>query len=290
MKTLNRYLMDTYGKKMYKLSLNGGMTCPNRDGKVGMGGCLFCSAGGSGDFTPTPVLSMDEQIARAKAMIADKCNDETQYIAYFQAYTNTYAPVERLRELFEPVIRREDIAILSIATRPDCLSDEVVALLAELNRIKPVWVELGLQTIHEKSALEMRRGYSLPVFDDAVERLKQAGIRVIVHLILYWPGESEEDMLASVRYVAGKGVFGIKLQLLQVLRGTGLADWYEKDEFPLPSLEEYGIFLKKALAELPEDMVVHRITGDGPKKLLIAPLWCADKKKVMNYLKKELEM
>lgn len=290
MKTLNRYLMDTYGKKMYKLSLNGGMTCPNRDGKVGMGGCLFCSAGGSGDFTPTPVLSMDEQIARAKAMIADKCNDETQYIAYFQAYTNTYAPVERLRELFEPVIRREDIAILSIATRPDCLSDEVVALLAELNRIKPVWVELGLQTIHEKSALEMRRGYSLPVFDDAVERLKQAGIRVIVHLILYWPGESEEDMLASVRYVAGKGVFGIKLQLLQVLRGTGLADWYEKDEFPLPSIEEYGIFLKKALAELPEDMVVHRITGDGPKKLLIAPLWCADKKKVMNYLKKELEM
>lgn len=290
MKTLNRYLMDTYGKKMYKLSLNGGMTCPNRDGKVGTGGCLFCSAGGSGDFTPSPVLSMDEQIARAKAMIADKCNDETQYIAYFQAYTNTYAPVERLRELFEPVIRREDIAILSIATRPDCLSDEVVALLAELNRIKPVWVELGLQTIHEKSALEMRRGYSLPVFDDAVERLKQAGIRVIVHLILYWPGESEEDMLASVRYVAGKGVFGIKLQLLQVLRGTGLADWYEKDEFPLPSLEEYGIFLKKALAELPEDMVVHRITGDGPKKLLIAPLWCADKKKVMNYLKKELEM
>lgn len=290
MKTLNRYLMDTYGKKMYKLSLNGGMTCPNRDGKVGTGGCLFCSAGGSGDFTPSPVLSMDEQIARAKAMIADKCNDETQYIAYFQAYTNTYAPVGRLRELFEPVIRREDIAILSIATRPDCLSDEVVALLAELNRIKPVWVELGLQTIHEKSALEMRRGYSLPVFDDAVERLKQAGIRVIVHLILYWPGESEEDMLASVRYVAGKGVFGIKLQLLQVLRGTGLADWYEKDEFPLPSLEEYGIFLKKALAELPEDMVVHRITGDGPKKLLIAPLWCADKKKVMNYLKKELEM
>lgn len=290
MKTLNRYLMDTYGKKMYKLSLNGGMTCPNRDGKVGTGGCLFCSAGGSGDFTPSPVLSMDEQIARAKAMIADKCNDETQYIAYFQAYTNTYAPVERLRELFEPVIRREDIAILSIATRPDCLSDEVVALLAELNRIKPVWVELGLQTIHEKGALEMRRGYSLPVFDDAVERLKQAGIRVIVHLILYWPGESEEDMLASVRYVAGKGVFGIKLQLLQVLRGTGLADWYEKDEFPLPSLEEYGIFLKKALAELPEDMVVHRITGDGPKKLLIAPLWCADKKKVMNYLKKELEM
>ncbi len=290
MKTLNRYLMDTYGKKMYKLSLNGGMTCPNRDGKVGTGGCLFCSAGGSGDFTPSPVLSMDEQIARAKELISDKCNDETQYIAYFQAYTNTYAPVERLRELFEPVIRREDIAILSIATRPDCLSDEVVALLAELNRIKPVWVELGLQTIHEKSALEMRRGYSLPVFDDAVERLKQAGIRVIVHLILYWPGESEEDMLASVRYVAGKGVFGIKLQLLQVLRGTGLADWYEKDEFPLPSLEEYGIFLKKALAELPEDMVVHRITGDGPKKLLIAPLWCADKKKVMNYLKKELEM
>ena len=289
MKTLNRYLTDTYKEKLYKLSLNGGMTCPNRDGTVGTGGCLFCSAGGSGDFTPSPCLSMDEQIDRAKELVAGKSN-ASRFIAYFQAYTNTYAPTERLRELFEPVIRRDDIAILSVATRPDCLSDEVVALLSELNRIKPVWVELGLQTIHERSAQQMRRGYALPVFDDAVERLKREGIRVIVHLILYWPGETEEDMLESVRYVAKKGVFGVKLQLLQVLRGTGLAEWYEREPFPLPSLEEYGIFLKKALAELPEDMVVHRITGDGPKKLLIAPAWCADKKKVMNYLKKELEI
>lgn len=290
MKTLNRYLQDTYGKKLYKLSLNGGMTCPNRDGTVGTGGCLFCSAGGSGDFTPSPTLSMDEQIAQAKALVAAKCGEASQFIAYFQAYTNTYAPVERLRALFEPVIVREDIAILSIATRPDCLSEEVVALLAELNRKKPVWVELGLQTIHEESAQRMRRGYALPVFDDAVERLQRAGISVIVHLILYWPGETEEDMLASVRYVAKKGVFGVKLQLLQVLSGTELAAQYEREPFPLPTLEEYAAFLKKALRELPEDMVIHRITGDGPRNLLIAPKWCADKKKVMNYLNRELKL
>lgn len=288
MKLLNQYLLEEYGGKMYKLSLNGGMTCPNRDGTIGTGGCLFCSAGGSGEFTPKPALPLEEQIAEAKRRVAAKAGACEKYIAYFQAYTNTYAPVERLRELFEPVIMRDDIAVLSIATRPDCLGGDVVELLAELNRRKPVWVELGLQTIHERSATEMRRGYALPVFDEAVARLHKAGIRVIVHLILYWPGESEEDMLESVRYVAAKRVFGVKFQLLQVLAGTALAERYEREHFPLPELAEYTAFLKKALAELPADTVVHRLTGDGPKNLLLAPKWCADKKRVMNYVKAEL--
>ncbi len=288
MKTLNQYLTETYGHKLYKLSLNGGMTCPNRDGTCGTGGCVFCSAGGSGDFTPEVTLPIEEQIAAAKALVAGKAGDSGRYIAYFQAYTNTYAPVARLRELFEPIIRRDDIEILSIATRPDCLSDEVIALLKELNGRKPVWVELGLQTIHARSAEAMRRGYPLSVFDSAVKRLKEVGIKVIVHLILYWPGETEEDMLASIRYVGTCGVFGVKLQLLQILRGTELARIYEKNPWELPSMEEYAAFVVKALEALPEDIVVHRMTGDGPKKLLIAPTWCGDKKRVLNYLRRAI--
>lgn len=288
---LDSYIKSTYGHKMYKLSLNGGFSCPNRDGKVGVGGCTFCNEGGSGDFTPETTLGMDEQIEEAKGRIAAKIKnvrEKDKYIAYFQAYTNTYADADTLRALYMPVVMRDDIAVLSVATRPDCLGRDVLEVLSELNRIKPVWVELGLQTIHERSAVEMNRGYKLEVFDEAVQRLNEAGIKVIVHLILYWPGENKEDMKASVRYVCDKGVFGIKLQLLQVLKGTKLADEYEKNPFYLPSLEEYSEFIGELSDIIPDSVTVHRLTGDGPKNQLIAPLWCADKKRTLNTIKSVL--
>lgn len=289
--SLNDYLQKEYGHKLYKLSLDGGCTCPNRDGTLDTAGCAFCSSGGSGDFTPDSTKPIDEQIRLAKEKVEAKIKntkDNNKYIAYFQSFTNTYGDINRLRSMYMEVINREDIAILSIGTRPDCLSTEVLALLKELNEIKPVWVELGLQTIHEKSAIAMKRGYGLPVFDQAIEDLEKTGVKVIVHLILFWPGETEEDMLSSIKYVCGKKVFGIKLQLLQVLRDTEVGRLYEEKPFYLPSLTEYAEFLKKAVNVIPESVVIHRLTGDGPKKLLIAPLWCGDKKKVMNTIKNNL--
>lgn len=275
--TVNEYCKKQFGEKLYKISLDGGMSCPNRDGNLDTRGCIFCSAGGSGDFTPDRRMPLDEQIDDAKKRVASKYKG-THYIAYFQAYTNTYAPVEKLRALFMPVIKREDIAVLSIATRPDCLSDEVLDLLRELNDIKPVWVELGLQTIHEKTADYIRRGYSLPVYDKAMRDLDKIGIHTITHLILGLPGETKEDMLQSVRYVAACGSQGIKLQLLHVLKGTDLASDYEKGLFRTLSFDEYMDLLADCVRLLPKDMVVHRLTGDGPKNLLIAPLWSAEKK------------
>lgn len=282
--------MNTYGHKMYKLSLDGGMTCPNRDGSKGTRGCIFCSEGGSGEFACSGE-SINEQIENAKSLVSSKCRNVPQkngYIAYFQAYTNTYAPVKRLRELFMPVIEREDIGILSIATRPDCLPDDVLDLLEELNRIKPVWVELGLQTIHEESARRMRRGYTLDVFNRAVEELHRRNIKVIVHLILFWPGETVEDMKESVRYVCDKNVFGIKLQMLQVLKETDLAYEFEAAPFELPDRETYADTLKELISIIPENVVIHRLTGDGPKKLLIEPKWCADKKATINVINRVL--
>lgn len=219
MRTLNQYCKETFGEKLYKLSLNGGMTCPNRDGTLGDRGCIFCSAGGSGDFAPAADLPLEEQIAQAKARIAPKFRG-SRYIAYFQAYTNTYAPVERLKALFEPVIHRPDIAALSIATRPDCLPEAVLDLLGALNQIKPVWVELGLQTIHPNTAAYIRRGYDLPCYDRAVRELNARGIHVVTHVILGLPGESRQQMLETVDYAAQSGSGGIKLQLLHVLEGT----------------------------------------------------------------------
>ncbi|MCR5154769.1 MAG: TIGR01212 family radical SAM protein [Lachnospiraceae bacterium] len=289
MQTLNDYLKNKYGYKVYKISLDAGMSCPNRDGKVSFGGCSFCNAGGSGDFCGRE-KDLDLQIEDAKALVERKLKGtaERKYIAYFQAFTNTYASVERLREIFSKVIKREDILGLSIGTRPDCIPEDVLELLCELNSIKPVWVELGLQTIHEKTAKDMNRGYALPVFEDTYKRLKAAGIKTVVHLILFYPGESREDMLASVKYVGNLHPFGVKLHLLQVLKGTEIARRYEEEKFYLPTLDEYAEFLKEALKLIPEDTVLHRITGDGPKSLLTAPLWCGDKKRVMNKLKKEL--
>ena len=286
--TVNEYCRKQFGQKVYKISLNAGMTCPNRDGTCGTSGCIFCSQGGSGDFAGDAALPVDAQIERAKERICRKYHGD-RFIAYFQPYTNTYAPAETLRSIYEPVIHREDIAALSVATRPDCLPEETLELLGELNRIKPVWVELGLQTIHERTAKYIRRGYPLEMYDRAVRELNARGIHVITHLILGLPGESAEDQLESVRYVARSGSGGIKLALLHVLKGTGLAEEYEAGRVPVYSMEEYLELVRQCLMLLPEEMVVHRLTGDGPKKLLLAPLWTADKKRVLNALRPVLE-
>ena len=287
--SLNRYLRETFGEKVYKLALDGGMTCPNRDGTLDTRGCIFCSGGGSGDFAEGRCASVSAQIEQAKARIRAK-TDAAKFIAYFQSYTNTYAPTEYLENLFTQAIADPSVAVLSIGTRPDCLSDEVVALLARLNRIKPVWVELGLQTIHEETARFIRRGYPLAVYEDALQRLKAAGITVIVHVILGLPGESREMMLATIDYLGGSHrPDGIKLQLLHVLEGTDLATEYRAGHFQIMEMEEYFDILFACLERLPPDMVIHRLTGDGPKKLLLAPLWTANKKLVLNELNRQLE-
>lgn len=279
--SLDYYLKQTYGEKLYKIALDGGMTCPNRDGTLGARGCIFCSAGGSGDFAGDRRTSITEQIEAGKAQSIRKHNGSS-YIAYFQAYTNTYAPVSYLRSVFTEAINHPDIRILSIATRPDCLNDDVLALLAELNKKKPVWVELGLQTIHEETAQFIRRGYKLPVFEDALRKLRKIGITVIVHTILCLPGESREMMLDTIRYLNTQDIQGIKLQLLHILKHTDLADYYEKHPFHLPSREEYYELLGMCICNLRPDIVIHRLTGDGPKQLLVAPLWTGNKRQVLN--------
>lgn len=309
--SLNQYLQEQYGEKVYKLALNGGMTCPNRDGTLGTRGCLFCSAGGSGEFAvpvclkgnteAVPPHSVEQQIEAAKQRLSGK-QVGNKFIAYFQAYTNTYAPVEYLRALYLPVLMREDIVGLSIATRPDCLPEDVLDLLEELNQIKPVWVELGLQTIHEETARYIRRGYELSCFEQAVAELGKRNLEVIVHLIFGLPGESKDDMLASVRYLNEVGsthsllqeqeaygkIKGVKFQLLHVLKDTDLAELYLKTDFKTLTMEEYIDILCDAISYLSPDIVVHRLTGDGPKKLLIAPKWSEDKKRVLNAIHKEL--
>lgn len=285
MKTLSQHYKETFGCKVYKLSLDGGFTCPNRDGTLGTGGCIFCT--GSGEFAEGGPDPIPVQLERAKSRVRDK-NKNGKYMAYFQAFTNTYAPVEQLRRLYYAAIAPEEIVGLSIGTRPDCLGEEVVALLGEINAIKPVSVELGLQTIHETTARYLRRGYEGPVYYDAVRRLKAAGIDVVTHIILGLPGETEEMMLETTRAAVAAGTDGVKFHLLHVLRGTDLAGDYEEGKFSCLTLEEYGELLKKCVDLLPDSVVVHRITGDGAKKDLIAPLWSADKKRVLNYLYKIL--
>jgi hypothetical protein len=270
-----------FGCKVYKLSLDGGMTCPNRDGTLGTRGCLFCSDVGSGDFASPRQGDIRAQLDRAKERV-EKKNKGGKYIAYFQSFTNTYAPADHLDRLFREAMAPEDIVALSVATRPDCLPSSVLDLLGELNQQKPVWVELGLQTIHPRSARYLRRGYDLPVYDRAVGELTDRGIEVITHVILGIPGESRADMLATVNYVGRSGSKGIKLQLLHVLEGTDLAEEYRKGKVPLPDLEGYVSLLMDCLAILPPDMVIHRLTGDGAKKSLLAPLWTGDKKRVLN--------
>lgn len=285
--SFNKYLKDKFGQKVYKISLDGGFTCPNRDGKTGTRGCIFCSKGGSGDFAENRDMSITEQIESGKKKVEKKIKSG-KYIAYFQAFTNTYAPVETLRQKYEQAINRPDIVALSIATRPDCLGDDVLKLLDEMNKIKPVFVELGLQTIHQKSAKYIRRGYDLSVYDKAVRDLKKIGVNVVVHVILGLPNESENDMLKTIKYVCESGANGIKLQLLHVIDGTDLAKDYEKGLFKTLEFDEYVNLIVKCVKIIPKDIVIHRLTGDGAKKDLIAPLWSADKKRVLNAINKAL--
>ena len=280
-------LKAQYGEKIYRLALESGCTCPNRDGTLGFGGCTCCSEGGSGEFAAAGDLNA--QIAKAKALVRAKTRGE-RVIAYFQSYTNTYGDLSRLRDLYLRTVGRDDIAILSLGTRPDCVGDDVIAMLSELNRKKPVWVELGLQTAHDDTAERINRCYPRSTFEDAYRRLKAAGLTVIVHLIFGLPGEDEAAMLGSVRYRASLNPppDGVKLQLLQILRGTRMAAEFAANPWPVMSLPEYADLLVKALRLLPPETVVHRITGDGPKKLLIEPAWCADKKRVLNTLRKAI--
>ena len=299
--SLNQYLRQAFGAKVYKLSLNGGMTCPNRDGTLGTRGCIFCSAGGSGDFAAAPA-PIAEQIEAAKTQVARK-TQSGPYIAYFQAYTNTYAPLPHLEHVFTEAINHPDIAALSIGTRPDCLPEPVLDLLERLARIKPVWVELGLQTIHPATASYIRRGYELSVFDAAVANLKARGLSVIVHLILGLPGETRKQMIESASYV-GRALTrqkltalptgqppadGVKLQLLHVLQGTDLAADFEAGKFQTMSMEEYFSVLFDCIEAFPPDLVIHRLTGDGPKSILIEPRWTGNKKAVLNAMRTAMD-
>ncbi|GMQ62317.1 TIGR01212 family radical SAM protein [Vallitalea sp. AN17-2] len=286
--SLNYYLRELYGEKIYKIAIDGGFTCPNRDGKIGTRGCIFCSEGGSGDFASSASLSIYDQIEEGKKKLSSK-KTGNKYIAYFQAYTNTYAPINRLKALFREAISHPDIIGLSVATRPDCLDNEVIKLLATINKTKKVWVELGLQSIHTSSASFIRRGYELDCFDSAVTRLTEAGLDVVVHLILGLPNETKEDVLQSVKYICNKNIRGIKLQLLHVLKNTDLADYYAENDFKILSMDEYIDLLISCIEIIPPEIVIHRITGDGPKNLLIEPLWSGNKKVVLNTILKEFK-
>lgn len=283
--SLNAYLRESFGEKLYKIALDGGFGCPNRDGSVGTGGCIFCSGAGSGDFAERAAEDVFAAIERGKARVQRK-NPGGRYIAYFQSFTSTYGPIEKMRRLFTAAINHPDVAALSIATRPDCIDDKVIELLSELNEIKPVWVELGLQTIHEETAGYIRRGYALPVYDEALRKLRAAGLYVITHMIIGLPGETAEMIYNTARYIGASGSDGIKLQLLHVLENTDLAGDYRAGKFDALSMEEYFPLLAGCIERLPPAVCIHRLTGDGAKKELIAPLWSGDKKRVLNSLKK----
>lgn len=285
---LNDYLRARFGRKVYKLSLQGVSTCPNRDGTVGSRGCIFCSDTGSGEFAACG-SDISAQIRDARRRVAEKVPPDAGYIAYFQSFTNTYAPVKVLRPLFAAAMVPEDVVAISIATRPDCLSEEVLDLLAELNEHKPVWVELGLQTIHESTARYIRRGYDLSVFNEAVGKLKARGIEVIVHQIIGLPGESEKQIYDTADHIARSGADGVKFHLLHVLRGTDLAADYEAGQFKTLSMEDYFRLLCGCIERMPQEMVIHRLTGDGAKRDLISPLWSADKKRVLNALRRYMD-
>jgi radical SAM protein (TIGR01212 family) len=290
-RSLSTYWKEKFGGKVYKLSLQSGCTCPNRDGSIGRGGCIFCSEGGSGDFA-AHYAPIQEQIIEARKRVDHKFPKGAQpmYMAYFQSYTNTYGNVDRLRSLYLETIQLPEIVGISIGTRPDCLPIEILEMLSELNQIKPVTVELGLQTVHKSSADYIRRGYDLEVFEKAYQDLSNRGIEVVVHVILGLPGESREDMLETIDYLARlqPTLPGIKLQLLHILEGTQLAEDYRRNPFPVFTMEEYTNLVVECLKHLPKETVVHRLTGDGPKSLLIEPKWSGDKKKVLNLLQKKI--
>lgn len=282
-KTLNEHYQQLFGCKVYKLSIDAGFSCPNRDGNVGVGGCIFCSGDGGGEFAEKNCGSIRLQLENARKRVGHKCKDG-KYIAYFQSFSNTYGPVDRLRKLYMEAIEPEYIVGLAVGTRPDCLSQKTVELLAEINQSKPVSVELGLQTVHEESIRYIRRGYENEVYFDAVRRLKAVGVEVVTHIILGLPGETPKMMVETTRQAANAGTDGIKFHLLHVLKGTDLEKDYLAGKVSCLTLEEYGNVLKQCVIVLPENVVVHRITGDGAKRNLVAPLWSGDKKRVLNYL------
>lgn len=286
MRTANVYYREKFGCRVYKLSIDGGFTCPNRDGRLGYGGCIFCSASGGGDFAEGGT-DIRQQLERAKARVAFK-NRNGKSIAYFQSFTGTYAPVERLRKLYFEAIVPEEVLGLAIGTRPDCLDDDVIALLREVNAVKPVSIELGLQTASDETARYLHRGYDFPVYQDAVQRLKEAGLEVVTHIILGLPGETAEMALETTRQAVAAGTDGVKFHLLHVLRGSGLEGEYAAGKFQCLTMEEYADWLIPCLKALPPNVTVHRITGDGAKRDLIAPMWSADKKRVLNYLNERL--
>lgn len=287
-KTLNEHYKEKFGCKVYKLSIDAGFTCPNRDGTVGSGGCIFCSADGGGEFAEKPDTDILTQLERAKKRVRSK-NKDGKYIAYFQSFTNTYAPIQRLEKLYYAAIKPDYIVGLAIGTRPDCISDECIDLLFEINKIKPVSVELGLQTVHENSVRYIRRGYENQVYFDAVKRLKAKGIEVVTHIIIGLPYEDIKMVVETTRQAVQAGTDGVKFHLLHVLKNTDLEKDYMKGKFNCLTLEEYAEILKACIKVLPKSVVVHRITGDGAKKNLVAPLWSADKKQVLNYLNNYLK-
>ena len=298
---LNSYLKNRFGKKIYKISLDAGMTCPNRDGTIDTRGCIFCSEGGSGDFAGSCSLSITEQINTGKTLVSKKIKNEdntSQYIAYFQAYTNTYAPIDRLRTIYMEAATNKDIVAISIATRPDCIDAQIMDLIYEIHQIKPVFIELGLQTSNEESASFIRRGYTNKIFEDAInlitiynDKLHSSNpIHIVVHTIIGLPNEDYPVMLETIKYINQFPIHGIKLQLLHILTNTDLAKEYEKNPFKVLSLEEYTDILIKLLENLREDIVIHRMTGDGPKNILIAPEWSKNKRNVLNYINKQLTL
>ncbi|MBU5312930.1 TIGR01212 family radical SAM protein [Tissierella carlieri] len=287
--TLNEELRREFGGKVMKLSLDGGFTCPNRDGTIGSKGCIFCGEKGSGEFAGSRLVSIEEQIEEQKKLLSKKW-DSNKYIAYFQNFTNTYGPIDRIRTLYYEAINTQGVVGLAVATRPDCLEEETLKLLSEINKKTYLWIELGLQTIHEKSAKLIRRGYPLSIYEEAIEKLKRENIKVVTHIILGIPGESKDDMLNTVKFVAGTKTWGIKLHSLYIQRDTDLYDYYMKNPFPIMSREEYVSLVVDAIEMLPRDMVIHRITGDGKRELLHEPKWSLDKLKVLSMIDKELKI
>lgn len=286
-KRVNEYYKEKFGCKVYKLSVDAGFTCPNRDGKIGYGGCIFCSAEGSGEFAEKQGKSISGQLENAKKRVERKIKDG-KYIAYFQSFTNTYADIKTLKNLYYEAIKPDYIVGIAIGTRPDCLDDSIIELLAEINKIKPVSIELGFQTSNEKTALYIRRGYDNEVYADAVRRLRDANIEVVTHIIIGLPEEKEEDAVKTTSFAVAHGTNGVKFHLLHILENTDIAKDYEAGKFKCLELSEYAHILKKCISVLDENTVIHRITGDGAKKNLIAPLWSADKKRVLNFLNKYL--
>lgn len=282
---LNDYLKQTFGCKVYKISLNAGLTCPNRDGTLDNRGCIFCSKGGSGDFAQSPKLSITEQIEQGKDLVSKKITNG-KYIAYFQAYTNTYGPIEYLKKIYYEAANHPDIVAISIATRPDCINEEIATLLFELNKIKPVFVELGLQTSNEDSAIFIRRGYKNEVFEKSISLL--SGLNIVVHVIIGLPNETTSDIINTIKYINQFPIQGVKLQLLHILKDTDLYDYYTKNPFNILTLEQYGDILMACVKHLRSDIVIHRLTGDGPKKILIEPLFSANKRMVLNYINNRL--